>query len=79
MLSTQRQRTLGGQLAVLAALGMLVGLMASEVRGISSWAEATDPKFISAFMGHFSTVVAAFIAGRLLPQNRNNRRTRSDD
>lgn len=64
---------------LVAALGMMSGLLASEVKELGSWTEATNPKFIAAVMGHFSLVVGAYIAGRLTPENRNGRKTRKDD
>jgi hypothetical protein len=64
---------------LVAALGMMSGLLASEVKELGSWTEATNPKFIAAVMGHFSLVVGAYIAGRLTPENRKGKRTREYD
>ncbi len=56
-----------GWMIFLAAIGMMAGLMAVEIGEMDSWAYATTPQFVGAFLAHFGVVVGAFVGGRLLP------------
>ena len=57
-----------GWIILVSAGGMMAGLMANEVRELTSWGQATTPAFLAGFLAHFATVVAAFVAGRLIPK-----------
>jgi hypothetical protein len=64
----------------IAALGMMAGLTAADVTTLKSWQEAVTPEFVGLQMLHFSVVVGAFIAGKLIPTERNpDMRTRDSD
>lgn len=53
---------------LVSAGGMMAGLMANEVRELTSWAQATTPAFMAGFLAHVATVVLAWVSGRLLPK-----------
>ena len=50
-----------------AAIGMMAGLLAVEVRELAAWSDATSPSFISGVLAHFGVVVGAFVGGKLIP------------
>lgn len=72
-------KKLAGYAVLVAAMGMILGLLAIDVSKFSSWSEATTPGFVASVMGHISTVIAAFIAGKLVPDDRADTRTRLHD
>lgn len=51
----------------LAAAGMMLGLIGVELRSLTSLSEAATPKFIGDIFLHVSTVIAAFVGGKLIP------------
>ncbi len=57
-----------GWVILIAALGMMAGLLSPEVTALHEWGEAIGPGFVGKALGHFAVVVAAFIGGKLLPQ-----------
>jgi hypothetical protein len=57
-----------GWITVLAAFGMFLGLLAVEIAGLRSWADALTTVFIGKTIGHFAAVIAAFVGGKFLPQ-----------
>lgn len=66
-------------IVLVAALGMMSTLMAAEVKELAHWNEILNPSFIGTLMGHFGSVIGAYIAGRLTPDNRNGKFTRDSD
>lgn len=60
-------RTSTGQIVLLAALGMMAGLMATEVRELDSWAAITSPSFVGSLLAHFASIVAAYVSGQIVP------------
>lgn len=65
--------TKSGWLLFIAAIGMMCGLLYTDVAKLTSWWDATTPSFIAQVMFHFSTVVLAFIGGRLIPTSSNDK------
>lgn len=61
--------TKGGWIIFAAALGMMATLLSSDVRALHEWNEIFTPGFIANAMAHFGTVVAAFVAGKIMPNN----------
>jgi hypothetical protein len=72
--------TTTGWVVFIGALGMMMGLMAMDISNIKTWDVIFTPAFIGSSMAHFSTVIAAFIAGKLIPTERNSDlRSRTSD
>ena len=57
-----------GWVLFVAALGAVLGLVGHELSQVPSWTEASTTAFVGKAMGHVATVIASFVAGRLLPQ-----------
>lgn len=72
-------KTTTGWLVLIAALGMMCGLLAVDIARLTEWSQATTPTFVGLFLGHLSAVIAAFIGGKIMPENRENKMTRSSD
>jgi hypothetical protein len=72
-------KTTGGWIIFIIALGMMCGLMASDVSRLNDWSGARSPQFVSVIMAHFSSVVLAFVGGKLIPETRASQHTRSGD
>ena len=51
----------------IAALGMFAGLIAVDIQNLEAWESATSPGFIGHAIFNFSTVVTAFVGGKLMP------------
>ena len=60
-------RNFAGWTVLVAALGMMMGLMAIEISQIEEWQRVTTPQFVGKSLAHFATVIGAFIGGKLLP------------
>lgn len=56
-----------GYMIGIAALGMMLGLIGNEVAELMSWGDAISPGFVGKTFLHASTVIAAFVGGRLIP------------
>jgi len=56
-----------GNVIALAALGMMFGLIGSEVGQFKAWGDAMTPGFIGKLLLHGSTVIGAYVGGRLVP------------
>lgn len=59
-----------GVLIFLAALGMMAGLIGTDLKELDSFASAATPAFLGKSLTHFSTVIAAFIGGYMVPNRR---------
>lgn len=60
-------RTHVGWLIGIAALGMMLSLMATEVSQLADWHAALTPKFVGEMLEHLSVVIGAFVGGKLIP------------
>ena len=68
-----------GWIVFIAALGMMVGLVAVDVQSLEAWESARTPAFIGRAMFSFSTVVTAFIGGKLLPAPRSRATNQTEE
>lgn len=59
-----------GWLLFVAALGMMATLIAPEIAGLATFSEALTPSFIGKTLAHFGTVIAAFVAGKIIPTDK---------
>ena len=57
-----------------AALAMMMGLMAADVKAIHTWSEVFSPLFVGTMMAHASAVIMAFLGGKLIPTEPQNQR-----
>lgn len=60
-------KTTAGWVVFIAALGLMMTLMSSEVAALPNWGAAAAPPFVAKVMTHFGVVVAAFVGGKLIP------------
>lgn len=58
-----------GWIIFIAAMGMMATLLSGDIRSLKTWNEVFQPGFIADALAHFGTVVAAFIAGKIIPSN----------
>lgn len=74
-------RTTAGWIVLLAAVAMLFSLISIDLIAIhDGWAKLSTPMFVGTIIGHFATVITAFIGGKLIPVERDsNVRTRDTD
>lgn len=68
-----------GYLVFVAALGTLAGLVAIDISKLENWNYMTTPQFVGNFLAHLAAVIAAFVGGKLLPEPRHDKYTRSTD
>jgi len=68
-----------GYVVFAAAMAMMMGLLSVDVSQLQSWQEVTTPGFVASIMGHMAVVLTAFVGGKLVPENRAGKQTRSDD
>lgn len=69
-----------GWVIFIGCIGMMASLMAVDIGTLPSWHDATRPAFVGGQMGHLGTVIAAFIAGKIIPADRDpTTRTRTTD
>ncbi len=68
-----------GYLVLLAAMAMMLGLLSVDVSQLSSWKEISTPGFVASILGHLGVVLTAFVGGKLVPENRSDKLTRSTD
>lgn len=60
-----------GNIVLIAALGMMCGLVGSEIGAFKSWGEATAPSFVGKLLLHASTVIGAYVGGRIIPTTKD--------
>ena len=53
----------------IAALGMMATLTAADIKDLKDWSEMFHPGFVASMLLHFGTVVAAFVAGKIIPSS----------
>jgi hypothetical protein len=63
--------TTTGWMVFVAAIGMMFGLLAVDIAAIKDWNQILTPVFIGTTMGHIAAVIAAFIGGKIIPEDRN--------
>ncbi len=68
-----------GYVVFAAACGMMFGLLSIDVSKLQSWHEISSPGFVASIFGHLGVVLTAFVGGKLVPENRQNKLTRSTD
>ena len=72
--------TTSGWVTFIIALGMMCGLLTSDISKLTVWGEALRPAFVAVVMAHFSTVVLAFVGGKMIPTKRDpGMKTRTTD
>lgn len=57
----------GGVIAVLAAVGLVLASVGSEIRELMDWAEVVRPSFIGSIIMHIAAAIGAFVGGQMLP------------
>jgi hypothetical protein len=62
-----RGRVAAGSAMAVAAVGMCLGLLGTEIAGLGTWAAIWTPAFIGKSLGHVATVLAAYASGQLIP------------
>lgn len=73
-------KTTVGWIVFIGCLGMMAGLMSTDIAALSTWDEVYKPAFASKILGHFAVVITSFIAGKIIPEDRSiEMRTRSED
>lgn len=69
-----------GWIVFIGCIGMMASLMAVDIGTLKDWHEVTRPAFIGGQLGHLGTVIAAFVAGKIMPEDRDpNSQTRVSD
>lgn len=56
-----------GVVVLIAAAGMMLGLLGMELKDVQDWVYATKPEFAGKLLIHLASVIGAFISGQLLP------------
>jgi hypothetical protein len=69
-----------GWVIFIAAVGMMASMVAVDISALMGWGEAVKPVFVGTVIGHLGAVIAAFVGGKIIPEDRNpTERTRADD
>ena len=55
-----------GWMIFIAAMGMTLGLLGSEFAALSTFTDALTPAFVGKAFVHISTVIGAFMAGKII-------------
>ena len=63
-------RTGQGWVLFLAASGTMLGLLAIDIAKLTDWGQLYTPSFVANILGHFGTVIAAFVGGRIIPTSK---------
>lgn len=66
-------KTAGWTLGI-AALGMMLGLMASDIHDLQTWQEVYTPVFVASMFAHVSVVIMSFLGGKLIPTEPRDQR-----
>ncbi len=73
-------QTTTGWIIFIAALGMMGGLVAVDIITLKDWNGISTPLFVGTALGHLSSVITAFVGGKLIPEARDiSERTRTTD
>lgn len=69
-----------GWMLLVAAIGMLFGLIALDISNLETWDTVTTPQFVGKLLGNLASVITAFVGGKIIPENRSiYKRTRASD
>ncbi len=79
MAMTNDNQTTAGWIIFVGAVGMMCGMLAIDIAALKTWADVQTPLFFGTTLGHISAVCAAFIGGKIIPENRSGHMTRSTD
>lgn len=55
-----------GWAVLLAAIGMLLTSLATEIKDLESWVYISTPGFVASVMIHVGSVIGAFVSGKLM-------------
>lgn len=72
-------RTTTGWVVFVGCIGMMFGLLAVDIAALDNWNAVMKPVFVGTFLGHISVVIAAFIAGKIIPEDRDQHGRVSDN
>jgi len=72
-------KTTTGWVILVAAVGMMFGLMSVDIMTLKQWSEATTPTFVGTAIGHIAAVIAAFVGGKIIPEQRDSQQTRAGE
>lgn len=64
-------QTTTGWIIFIAALGSMFGMIGVDMARLKDLSEVSEPSFIGTTMVHLSTVIAAFVGGKLIPAPRS--------
>lgn len=65
-------KTTTGWVVFVGCIGMMFGLLAVDIAALDSWNAVMKPVFVGTFLGHISVVIAAFVAGKIIPEDRGD-------
>lgn len=72
-------KTTTGWVILVAAVGMMFGLLSVDLITLKQWSDATTPLFVGTTIGHIAAVIAAFVGGKIIPETRDSHLTRASD
>lgn len=76
---TNTNATNTGWIIFVAAMGMMLGMLAIDISSLKTWSDMTTPVFVGTTLGHIAATIAAFIGGKIIPEDRTGRMTRNGD
>lgn len=79
MSMTESAQTTTGWIVFVGALGMMCGMEAVDIVALKTWSDMQTPIFVGATIGHMAAVILAFVGGKIIPESRTGKLTRSDD
>lgn len=65
-------KTTSGWVLLIVSLGMMCGLLASDVSKLADWNGVFQPSFVGIVMSHFGSVVLSFVGGKMIPETRDS-------
>ncbi len=73
-------KTSAGWIIFVAAIGMMMSMIAVDIVGLKEWGQVYTPTFVGTAMGHVAATIAAFVGGKLIPEDREpGMQTRATD
>ena len=73
-------RRAAGWFVFVSAVGVMAGMVAIDVASLRQWSDMETPTFVGTTLGHLASVIAAFVGGKLVPEDRpEGARTRVTD
>lgn len=67
---TPQNRSTLGIVTMIAAVGMMAGMIGAEIKDLESWVFIQTPEFVGKALMHIASVIGAFVAGQLVPTAR---------